>query len=124
VDGVLSILFAVLIVVVIADAARVWLQILSGRREPTLSEAPAEPSRLWAPAGLIPTAEDRARGEFERRRMDALDERPAARCCCRRLQARWGLQLVGRRDSGWSQCRRVAAGERSTTYGIERAGRA
>jgi carbon starvation protein len=61
VDGILSILFAVLIVVVIADAARVWLQVLSGRREPVLSEAPAEPSRLWAPSGLIPTAEDRAR---------------------------------------------------------------
>jgi carbon starvation protein len=61
VDGVLSILFAVLIIVVIADAARVWLQVLSGRREPVLAEAPAEPSRLWAPSGLIPTAEDRAR---------------------------------------------------------------
>jgi carbon starvation protein len=61
VDGILSILFAVLIVVVIADAARIWLQVLSGRREPTLAEAPAEPSRLWAPSGLIPTAEDRAR---------------------------------------------------------------
>jgi carbon starvation protein len=61
VDGILSILFAVLIVVVIADAARVWLQVLSGRRQPTLAEAPAEPSRLWAPSGLIPTAEDRAR---------------------------------------------------------------
>jgi carbon starvation protein len=61
VDGILSILFAVLIVVVIADAARVWLQVLRGRREPVLAEAPAEPSRLWAPSGLIPTAEDRAR---------------------------------------------------------------
>jgi carbon starvation protein len=67
VDGVLSILFAVLIVVVIADAARIWLQVLSGRRQPTLAEAPAEPSRLWAPSGLIPTAEDRARkDELER----------------------------------------------------------
>jgi carbon starvation protein len=67
VDGILSILFAVLIVVVIADAARVWLQVLRGRREPVLAEAPAEPSRLWAPSGLIPTAEDRARkAELER----------------------------------------------------------
>jgi carbon starvation protein len=61
VDGVLSILFAVLIVVVIVDAARVWMQTLSGRREPVLAEAPAEPSRIWAPSGLFPTAEDRAR---------------------------------------------------------------
>ena len=68
-DGILSILFAVLIVVVIADAARVWLQVLRGRREPVLSEAPAEPSRLWAPSGLIPTAVDRARkAELERER--------------------------------------------------------
>jgi carbon starvation protein len=32
VDGVLSILFAALIIIVIADAARVWWQTLSGRR--------------------------------------------------------------------------------------------
>jgi carbon starvation protein len=61
VDGVLSILFAALIIIVIADAARVWWQTLSGRREPVLAEAPSEPSNLWAPSGLFPTAEDRAR---------------------------------------------------------------
>jgi carbon starvation protein len=58
---VLSILFAALIIIVIADAARVWWQTLSGRREPVLAEAPAEDSHLWAPSGLFPTAEDRAR---------------------------------------------------------------
>jgi len=58
---VLSILFAALIIVVIADAARVWWQTMSGRREPVLSEVPAEESHLWAPSGLFPTAEDRAR---------------------------------------------------------------
>ncbi|HVD13390.1 MAG TPA: carbon starvation CstA family protein [Actinomycetota bacterium] len=66
VDGVLSILFALLIIVVIVDAARVWAQTLGGGREPVLAEAPAEPSRLWAPSGLFPTAEDRAR-QGERR---------------------------------------------------------
>jgi carbon starvation protein len=66
VDGVLSILFAVLIIVVIVDAARVWVQVLTGRREPVLAEAPAEPSRLWAPSGLFPTAEDRARQNEQR----------------------------------------------------------
>ena len=66
VDGVLSILFAVLIIVVIVDAARIWLQTLTGRREPVLAEAPAEPSRLWAPSGLIPTAADRARQAEQR----------------------------------------------------------
>jgi carbon starvation protein len=67
VDGILSILFAVLIIVVIADAARVWFQTLSGRREPVLAEVPAEPSHLWAPSGLFPTAEDRARQAEQRK---------------------------------------------------------
>jgi carbon starvation protein len=67
VDGVLSILFAALIIVVIVDAARVWAQTLGGRREPVLAEAPAEPSRLWAPSGLFPTAEDRARQAAQRK---------------------------------------------------------
>jgi carbon starvation protein len=67
VDGILSILFAVLIIVVIADAARVWLQTLTGSREPVLAETPAEPSHLWAPSGLFPTAEDRARQAEQRK---------------------------------------------------------
>jgi carbon starvation protein len=66
VDGVLSILFAALIIVVIADAAWVWYQTLSGRREPVLAEVPAEESHLWAPSGLFPTAEDRARQAEQR----------------------------------------------------------
>ncbi|HTE70957.1 MAG TPA: carbon starvation CstA family protein [Actinomycetes bacterium] len=66
VDGVLSILFAALIIVVIADAARIWFQTLTGRREPILAETPAEPSNLWAPSGLFPTAEDRARQAEQR----------------------------------------------------------
>jgi carbon starvation protein len=52
--------------VVIVDAARVWVQVLTGRREPVLAEAPAEPSRLWAPSGLFPTGEDRARQAEQR----------------------------------------------------------
>jgi hypothetical protein len=73
---VLSILFAALIIIVIADAVRVWWQTLSGRREPVLAEAPAEPSELWAPSGLFPTAEDRAR-QAELRVVTA-DDGPAA----------------------------------------------
>ncbi len=46
VDGVLSILFAVMIIVVIADAARVWVGLIRGRKDATLSEAPWEESRL------------------------------------------------------------------------------
>jgi len=46
VDGVLSILFATMIIVVILDAARVWMGIISGRKEPATSEAPWEESHL------------------------------------------------------------------------------
>jgi carbon starvation protein len=46
VDGVLSIIFALMIIIVILDAARVWSGIVFGRKEPTMSEAPWEESRL------------------------------------------------------------------------------
>jgi carbon starvation protein len=60
VDGVLAALFAVLIVIVLVDAARVWTKaIRAGRPLPT-TETPPEPSQLVAPAGLFPTASERA----------------------------------------------------------------
>ena len=73
VDGVLSILFAALIIIVIADAARVWWQTLSGRREPVLAEAPG---RGVAPVGAVRPVPDgrgpgppgRAAGRAGRRR--------------------------------------------------------
>jgi len=46
VDGVLSILFAVMIIIVIVDASRVWFGIVRGSKEPEMSEAPYEESRL------------------------------------------------------------------------------
>jgi carbon starvation protein len=67
VDGVLSALFALLIVVVILDAARVCMKALRAREPLPSTEAPAQPSRIWAPAGLFPTAEEReAGGRFRR----------------------------------------------------------
>jgi carbon starvation protein len=57
VDGVLSILFAVMIIVVIGDAVRVWIGIIRGGREPELSEAPWEESRLDSEGR--PVGEDR-----------------------------------------------------------------
>jgi carbon starvation protein len=60
VDGVLAALFAVMIIVVIADAARIWFRVIVSRREVETTETPFEPSRLVAPAGLFPTAEERA----------------------------------------------------------------
>ena len=46
VDGVLSILFAVMIIIVIGDAVRVWFGIIRGGKEPEMSESPHEESHL------------------------------------------------------------------------------
>ncbi|GGU53428.1 putative carbon starvation protein (CstA) [Streptomyces lavendofoliae] len=60
VDGVLSALFALLIIVVIADAGRVCYRAVTRPADVKLSEAPYTESRIVAPAGLIPTAEEKA----------------------------------------------------------------
>jgi carbon starvation protein len=59
VDGILAALFAVMIVVVILDAARIWFRVIVERRTLPTTESPFVASRLYAPAGLIPTAEER-----------------------------------------------------------------
>ena len=46
VQGTLSVLFALAIIVVIADAARVWIGIIRGKKRPEVQEAPYEESRL------------------------------------------------------------------------------
>ena len=53
VDGILSIVFALAIIVVIADAARVWVGLIWGRKEPDLHEAPYEPSSIETPPGTV-----------------------------------------------------------------------
>ncbi|MDI3408683.1 carbon starvation CstA family protein [Streptomyces cavernicola] len=60
VDGVLSILFAVLILVVLADAARVCLKAIRNPGTAELTEAPYVESKVVAPAGLWPTKEEKA----------------------------------------------------------------
>jgi carbon starvation protein len=59
VDGILAGFFAILIVIVIADAIRVWYRVLAARRPVELHEAPYEESRIVAGSGLLPTAEER-----------------------------------------------------------------
>ena len=59
VDGVLSVLFAVLIIIVLVDAVRVWIKALRTRDPLPSTEAEYVKSELWAPAGLVPTAEER-----------------------------------------------------------------
>ncbi|MFJ3878853.1 carbon starvation CstA family protein [Streptomyces sp. NPDC090077] len=60
VDGVLSALFAVLIVIVLVDAARVCLKAVRNPESVSLSEVPWTESKIIAPAGLIATAEEKA----------------------------------------------------------------
>ncbi|MEU5848731.1 carbon starvation CstA family protein [Saccharopolyspora shandongensis] len=59
VDGVLSILFALLIVIVLLDAIRVWIKALRASAPLPSTEVPHVESELFAPSGLIPTAEER-----------------------------------------------------------------
>jgi carbon starvation protein len=58
-DGVLAALFAVLIIIVIADGARMCVKALRAREPLPTTEAEYQESTLVAPAGLIPTAEER-----------------------------------------------------------------
>jgi carbon starvation protein len=60
VDGILAALFATLIIVVILDASRVWVKAIRAREPLPSTEAEYVPSRIVAPAGLFPTAEERA----------------------------------------------------------------
>jgi carbon starvation protein len=69
VDGVLAALFAVLIVIVIADAARIWVRVIRSRKPEPTTETPFVQSQIVAPAGLIPTPEERmAPARFTRER--------------------------------------------------------
>lgn len=59
VDGILAALFAILIIVVIVDAARVWIKAIRAQEPLPDTEAPFEESKLYAPAGLIATREEK-----------------------------------------------------------------
>jgi carbon starvation protein len=59
VDGVLSVLFAVLIIIVIVNAMLVWYRALTSSETLPSTEVPAVPSTIVAPSGLIATAEEK-----------------------------------------------------------------
>ncbi|HEY6738637.1 MAG TPA: carbon starvation protein A, partial [Actinopolymorphaceae bacterium] len=59
VDGVLAALFAILIIIVIADAIRVWMKAVRSPEPLPSSEAPFVESKIVAPSGLVTTAEER-----------------------------------------------------------------
>jgi carbon starvation protein len=60
VDGILAVAFAVLVVVIVVDASRVWVRAILARAPLRLAEAPYVRSRIAAPSGLLPTAAERA----------------------------------------------------------------
>ncbi|WP_199827779.1 carbon starvation CstA family protein [Streptomyces specialis] len=60
VDAALSAALALLVLVVFADALRVCVKAVRNPGATALREAPYTPSRLIAPAGLVPTREERA----------------------------------------------------------------
>ncbi|WP_374111986.1 carbon starvation CstA family protein [Pseudonocardia sp. TRM90224] len=59
-DTLLTALFAILIVIVLADSIRVWIRALTGKPLSSGSEDAYVESKLFAPAGLIATKEERA----------------------------------------------------------------
>jgi carbon starvation protein len=59
VDGILAALFAIMIIIVILDAARIWVKAIRTREPLPSTEAPFEESKLLAPSGLIPTREEK-----------------------------------------------------------------
>ncbi|MHA6617553.1 carbon starvation CstA family protein [Pseudonocardia sp. DLS-67] len=69
VDGVLSVLFAVLIIIVIVNAMLIWYRALTSSEPLPDSEVPAVPSNIVAPSDLIATA-------AEKRALAAAGERP------------------------------------------------
>jgi carbon starvation protein len=60
VDGFLAAMFAVMIIIVILDASRIWLKAIRAGGELPTTETPFVESKIFAPAGLFPTAEERA----------------------------------------------------------------
>ncbi|MET8864377.1 carbon starvation CstA family protein [Nonomuraea sp. NPDC004580] len=59
VDGVLAALFAVLIIVVLLDAARIWIKAIRLREPLPDTETPFQESTIVAPSGLIATREEK-----------------------------------------------------------------
>src|ERR687885_576060 len=77
-DGILSILFALMIIIVILDAARVWSGLVFGRKEPWReSPYPRPPQAHVRPPRQNPPM---SRGEFYRHRQDEKYSNPGSRC--------------------------------------------
>ncbi|GAA2816131.1 hypothetical protein GCM10020220_000350 [Nonomuraea rubra] len=83
VDGILAALFAILIIVVIVDAARVWIKAIRAQEPLPDTEAPFEESKLYAPPGSSPPARRRRRWPGPRQALATApwaSSRAATRC--------------------------------------------
>ena len=69
VQGTLSILFALVVVIVLIAGVVVALRAIRGDRRPPLTEDDPVPSKRFAPSGLIPTPAER---ELQRQWQSAL----------------------------------------------------
>jgi carbon starvation protein len=56
INGIASIIFALAIIVVLLDSARVWYGLIWGKKEPELHEAPYKPSEIETPPGTVTAA--------------------------------------------------------------------
>jgi carbon starvation protein len=56
INGIATIIFALAIIVVLLDSARVWYGLIWGKKEPELHEAPYEPSEIETPPGTVTAA--------------------------------------------------------------------
>jgi carbon starvation protein len=59
VDGILAAFFALLVIVVIADATRVCIRTLRHPESVVTTEAPYERSKLYAPSGMFATRDEK-----------------------------------------------------------------
>ena len=59
VNGILQASFALLVLVIVANAVVIWVRALRAGPLPT-TEVPAEPSRVVAPSGFIASSEEKA----------------------------------------------------------------
>jgi carbon starvation protein len=75
-NGVLQLTFAILVVVVVANAVVVWVRALRAGSLPT-TEVPAVPSRIVAPADFFATAQEKAAvREWEESRLTRTGRHP------------------------------------------------
>lgn len=78
VDGILAAVFAILVIVVIADAARIWVKAIRAKGPLPSTESAFVESTIVAPAGLIPTADERRQLKVTATASTGTDHKPTS----------------------------------------------